>query len=281
MVKKKIKISLLLAYVLTLFALAFFVFPIFYYVSLSFRYEKDVLNFFPTEYTLDNYITLLTKGVHEESPYDIFYRPLLNSIIIASTSTLITIFVTVLAAYAVDRFRFKGRNGISFFILSLYMTPPIVTLIPLWDIAATLHLIDTHIFLIWCYTMFGIPLSFWMLRSFVMTVPSILEEAAMVDGCSRFRALIYVTLPLLRPGIAAASILVFLLNWGEYMFAGTLTSHEAVTIPVAIAKFGFWLTVDWTTMATMSAIAMVPILILAAFIQKYIVSGLTLGAVRG
>ncbi|MEM2929005.1 MAG: carbohydrate ABC transporter permease [Nitrososphaerota archaeon] len=270
----------IITYLLLAIALIFFTFPIIYFALISFKPEHDIWNLFSLNFTLENYRAVLFLGVHNESPYMIFYRPLINSIIISGIATLISLFVSLLTAYSITRFNYKGRENIAFFILTLYMVPPIVTFIPLWDIAFSLNLLDTHIFLIWCYTFFGIPLSTWLLRGFLVSIPVDIEESAMVDGCSRISVLLRITLPLLKPGLAATAILTFLLNWNEYLFASTFTSFNAITLPVTISKFGFWLVIDWTSMAAMSTLALLPVFILCFLAQRHIISGLTLGAVR-
>lgn len=279
--KRRIKVSDVAAYVVVILTSIFFLFPLTYFLLIAFKHEEDILNIFATRYTIENFVKLLTEGALGEPPEAIIIRPLLNTVIISSTATVITLVVSLLAAYSVARFNFKGKEALSYFVLGQYMAPPIVALVPLWHITTTLGLLDTHIILIWCYTMFGIPLAFWMLRSFIMTsTPVELEEAALIDGCSRIGALIHVVLPLLRPGMAVTFILTFLFNWNEFLFASTLTATKAYTITVSIAKFGAWLYITWTEMAALCFITLLPVIILAILIQRYIVSGLTLGAVR-
>jgi len=268
-------------YSILVLVLLFFAFPIIYFVYISFLPAQDIYKIISFNFTLENYVKLFTKGFLEESTYEILYLPLINSLVISLISGLVTLFVSLLAAYSIHGFKYKGRNGISFFILTLYMVPPIVTFVPVWYLAQLLHLLDTHILLIWCYSFFGIPLATWLLRSFLLTIPSEIEEAALVDGCTKVGAFMQVTFPLLKPGIAVALVLTFLVNWNEFLFASTLTSFNAITLPVILGKFGLWLYIDWCSMAAIATIALIPVIILTLICQRYIISGLTLGAVKG
>jgi len=266
--------------ILTILILAFFTGPLFYFMIISLKPEQDIWKLATLNFTFDNYVNILFRGVGQNSPTEILYQPLINSLIITCTSTLITIIVSLLASYSIARFNYRGRESIAFFMLTLYMVPPIINLVPLWSMAQSLNLLDSHFFLILIYTYFGIPFTVWLLRSFFEGVPRALEEAAMVDGDSRLGAFFHITLPLLKPAIAAATILRFMFNWNEFLFASTLTATKAKTMPVAIAQFGAWLMIDWGTMSALGIIAIAPIILLSLFVQKYIISGLTLGAVR-
>lgn len=257
-----------------------FAFPIVFFAMISFKTEDNMYNLFTTPFTFRNYVAVLFLGVHGDNPWVVFFRPLINSVAVAGSATLITLGISLLAAYSISRFRFWGKDNFSFFVLTLYMVPPIVSLVPLWHIGAQYHLLDTDIYLMWIYAFSGISLSIWLLRSFLVALPEEIEEQAMVDGASRLGSFLRVTMPMLRPGLAVTAILAFIFNWNEYLFSSTFSEVNAITLPVAVSKYGFWLTVDWVTIAALSMLALIPVLVLAFLIQKHIVSGLTLGAVR-
>jgi len=273
--RTKRRLEVVFIYSVTTLLMLFFIFPAFHFAITSFKPIKYTYTVVPYELTLSNYQELFAMSPEE------FLLPLLNSLFVSTAAMAITVVVCVFGAYSIARFQYRGREDIAFFILALYMFPPIVTLIPLWDMAQAFGLLDNSLFLILCYAFFGIPLSLWLLRGFFIGIPPDIEEAALIDGCSRFSAFVKVTVALIKPGIAVASIFAFIMNWNEYLFASVLTRVAAKTLPVAIAAKGTWLMIEWGPISAMGSLAVVPVLALSFLIQRHIVTGLTLGAVKG
>jgi len=267
-VKKRFKNLLLLIVILA--NLAFFLFPIIEFVLTSFKPSKYLLgNLFPPLFTLEHY--------HKTLP--LFIKPLKNSLIICGISTFMVVVISIFAAYSLTRFQYKRREDIAFFILSLYALPPIVSLIPIWYIGQNLGLLDTHVFLSIIYTLFNLSFTVWLLRGFFIGIPIEIEEASLVDGCSKIGALFKIILPLSVPGISVATIFAFIFSWSEFMYATVLTRVDAVTLPVTIGTQVSFQTF-WGKLTSLTSLAIIPPLLLSIFIQRYIISGLTLGAVK-
>jgi len=208
---------------------------------------------------------------------------LMNSLIAAGTSAMLCVTLGGLAGYALARFRFrrwKNRDIVLWFF-SLRFLPPIVVAIPFFLIYMNIGLLDNVLSLILSYTVFFMPFSTLILRDIFKGIPHEVEESALVDGCSRFSVFAKITLPLAAPGLVAAFIICFALAWNEFLFALILTYRHATTIPVVIAGAEHSQGVDFWYICTRSIIAIGPPVILASFVQKWLVSGLTLGAVRG
>jgi multiple sugar transport system permease protein len=203
-----------------------------------------------------------------------------NSAIAAVSSTAVAVIFGAPAAYTLARFRFKARSNLAFWILSLRMTPPIAAIIPLFILLRTFQLLDTLQGLILVYTTFNLPFVIWLMRGFFEDLPIELEESAMVEGCSRYGAFFRVALVLASPGLAAAAIFTFLFTWNEFLFALILTGTSARTMPVAVQLFMRETGIDWGHMCAAAVVMMVPMLIFTLFIKRYLVRGLTFGAVK-
>jgi multiple sugar transport system permease protein len=223
--------------------------------------------------TLRNYTDLLTNRV--------FLRAVLNSLVISSSSTLIAMVIGVLAGYGFSRFRFRGKGFFTYMILALRMVPSIVFIIPYFVIWRTLRLNDTYLSLILMYLTLCLPLVILMMRSFVIDVPVELEEAAMVDGCSRWQTLRLILVPVLRPGILAAATLAFIALWNDFILALFNTGRNTRTLTVEIYTSLSFYQLDWNKLSTSAVIAVVPAIIFISLTQKYIVRGLTMGAIKG
>src|SRR5581483_5815107 len=210
-------------------------------------------------------------------------RYMLNSVIVVGVSTLISLFFGTLAGYSLARFAFTPtfKRQISFWILSTRMIPPIVTIIPIFLIYRNLQLLNTYAGMIIVYVGFTLPFTTWMMRAFVREVPVDLEEAAMVDGDTRLTALLRIVLPLTAPGLVATAIFSLILVWNEFLFALILTTTSAtITLPVGISGFVSQFEVLWGQMSAVGTVAIIPILIFTLAVQRYLVRGLTLGAVK-
>jgi multiple sugar transport system permease protein len=239
-----------------------------------------VLLFMPT---LESYLALF--GRRADLGYravDInFWFYMRNSLVAAVGSSLLTLGVSSLAAYGLSRFYFRGKRLITFAIVSTRMLPPIGAVVPLFLVMHEINLLDTHIGLILVYTAFNIPLAVWMLRGFMDELPKELDEAALIDGCSRFGVAARIILPLIGPGLGATAVFSFLLCWNDFAIAFVLTSRAATTLPVIVLSFIVEEGVMWGQMSAAVTCAMLPAVVLLVLAQRHMVKGLTLGAVKG
>jgi len=205
-----------------------------------------------------------------------------NSFIVAGITVCLTIAVTAPAGYAMSRFRFRGKSLFSTWLLATQAFPGIVMVLGLFTIFSTYGLINTRIGLVVMHTSFSLPFSIWLLKGYFDRIPSALEEAAMIDGCNRARALLRVILPLAVPGLLAVGTFSFLLSWNEFFFALIVTRDEMLfTLPVFLSRFlGMGGIVRWGPLSAAALLATLPALILFMIGQRYLVSGLTGGAVK-
>jgi ABC-type glycerol-3-phosphate transport system permease component len=227
--------------------------------------------------TFDNYSQALAGGSGTSVG---FSRLLMNSAIITVGSVVLTLALAIPAAYALSLRTFRQRKGFSSWILSTYMFPPILSVIPIFIFAGKLNLIDTYPVLIIPYASFNLPIAVWILRSTILQIPYEIQEAAMVDGASRWVVLRRIILPVLVPAIATAAILSAILVWNEFLFALSLTRAAAKTSPVGVQEFTGMFGTDWGLLTAASTIIVLPIVILTLILRRRIVSGLTFGAVK-
>ncbi len=257
--------------------LAFSVAPIAWLVLTSFKNRVDVLasppRFLFTP-QVESYARLL---LHQGST---ILGNLQNSLAVATATTAVVVLLGTLAAFAFSRYEFRGRSALFLGLLATRLLPPITTVIPLFLLWNRWQLVDTHLGLILIYSGLNAPLAVWMIKAFLDGVPVELEQAAMIDGCSRLGALRRVTLPLAAPGLAATAVFVFVLAWNEFMFAFIFTSVHAKTMPVIIAQGLGELQVEWTDIATLGTVVMLPTVVLTFLAQKHLVKGLTAGALK-
>jgi trehalose/maltose transport system permease protein len=262
--------------------LIFALIPVIWIISLSFKTPETVSDgrFIPAHWTFDNYKVLFEGGI-DNSP---FLKPLINSIVIASISTLIAITLAAFAAYAIARLDFPGKSVILAGALAIAMFPAISTVGPLFDLWRSIGLYDTYPGLIIPYLTFALPLAIYTLVAFFREIPWDLEDAAAVDGATPFQAFRRVILPLAAPGTFTAAILVFIFAWNDFLFAITLTSsNNARTVPAALAFFTgeSQFTAPTGNIAAAAVIVTIPIILFVLFFQRRIVAGLTAGAVKG
>lgn len=204
-----------------------------------------------------------------------------NSLIISTSTTLLSLAVGTLGAYALARFRLFGGKHISFWILSTRMFPPIVLVIPFYIMATRWGLHDSRFLMVIVYTTFNLPFVVWIMRSFFEDIPYDLEKAAMADGYTRWDAFWKVILPLSSPGLVTTAILCFIFSWNEFLFANVLTAAVAKTVPVGIRGLVTSRAIEWGEIAAVATLQVIPVLIFTFTVQKYIIRGLTLGAVKG
>lgn len=273
-----------IVHVLAVLAAVIILVPFGWLVIASISPQADLisvpLRWIPRQVTFDRFTSIFTEG--GEGIAATFRHALLNSIIVASCSTAIGVVVGIFGGYAFARLRFRFRKLTLVTFLATYMLPPIVLLIPLYTILSALNLLDSKLGLIIVYCSYVTPFILWILSNYFLTIPGELEEAARVDGCTRMDALFRIILPPARPGIFAAIMFGFLLAWDEFMYALIFTSSSnAKTIPVAIAEFAGKHSTDFGLVAAGGLIAAAPPVILAIAFQRYVVSGLSVGAVKG
>jgi multiple sugar transport system permease protein len=261
---------------LILLVAIFFLFPIVLIFLTSIKSRVDALAFPPVwifKPTFENF-----REIFWLYDFNLFFR---NSLIVAGGSTLFAMLLGVPAAYSLARHKFRGRSNVAFWILSIRMTPPIAAIIPLFILLRTVRLLDSLIGLILIYSvLLNVPFVVWMMRGFFEDLPVELEESAMVDGCSRFGAFSRIALVLAAPGLAGTAILIFLFSWNEFIFALILTATRARTMPVAVQLFMRETGILWGHMTAAAVVMMVPVILLVFFIQRYLVRGLTFGAVK-
>lgn len=227
--------------------------------------------------TLENYVSVLSAGGGKS---ETFGQLLLNSAIVSLGATVLAIAVGVPAAYALTMRDFRARKGLSSWILSTYMFPPIVAVIPIFVFAGKLGLMDTYPVLIVPYAAFNLPIVVWILRSSILQLPYEIQEAAMVDGASPWNILRRIIWPLLVPSVATAAVLTLVLSWNEFLFALSLTRSGAKTAPVGLQQFTGMYGTDWGGITAAATLIVAPILVLMIILRRQMVAGLSFGAVK-
>ncbi len=232
----------------------------------------------PQEPTLQNYTKLLDPSNRVGQD---FLRYFWNSLYVSTATTILGVGVAVPAAYAFSRFRFPGRTFLFFAVLLRNMFPAVVFLMPLFLLMRWMGLVGSHGSLILTYLTFGLPLSIWLLKGFYDNIPIQLEQAARIDGATRFQAFLYIVMPLSMPGIIATSIFSFIGAWNEYIYAATfINNKERLTLPVGIQSFFAEFATDWPGLMAATFLMSVPVVVLFLVLQKYFVRALTEGAVK-
>ncbi len=238
------------------------------------------VHWIPREPTLERYRQVIFATGSDSAA--VFRRSILNSLIVSTSVTAICVVLGSLAAYSFARMPFARHGRLVYVLLVAYMLPPIILVIPLYRIIGTPGLTDTKFGLILIYTSLIMPFAVWILRGFFQTIPAELEAAAMIDGASRMGAFVRIILPLAVPGLVATALFCFLMAWEEFLIALIFTSTGASkTVPVAIAEFKGRHSIDFGMMATGGIIAAIPPVIIAMIFQRYLISGLSSGAVKG
>jgi multiple sugar transport system permease protein len=276
----------LLLFLLTLPVLIFIFFPILWLFSASLSTQVELFtvppHWIPQHPTLQNYMDIIFPNLAASSVPRTFAIALLNSIKIASMVTVICLVIGSLAAYALVRIPFRLNRSIQLGIIGTRMIPYVSLVLPLFIIASCLQLINKPVVLIIAYMSFALPYAIWLMAAYFQTVPIELEEAARLDGCSRLGILFRVVMPISVPGLVSTAMFIFLLAWDEFFYALIFTSTLAAkTAPVAIAEFVGRYVVNITGMMAGGVVVAIPPVLLALIFQRYIVSGLTAGAVKG
>jgi multiple sugar transport system permease protein len=272
------QISTVLLYVVIAFVLVIIAFPIYWLISTSLKPGVESLTnpptYIPSRLVFDNYLAVL------KSENVKFLR---NSLIVAVVSTFLTTIMGAMAAYALSKtyIAFWIRRGLMLWILVTRIFPPITTAIPYYVIIKNLGLADTHAALIITYVSYGLPFVIWLMLGFFQDLPADIEKAAIVDGCSMWQRFRQVVLPLTLPGLAVTAIFAFIYSWNEFLYASILTSFTAKTLPVVISTFISDQYMRWGEMSAMGSMMIIPVMVFALATQKYLVRGLTFGAVKG
>ncbi len=274
---KNIFIRIAFLYIPLAILLIFLLFPFYWTFVTSIKPEEElygsVVTYWPISATFESYRKLF---------FDFnFLQPMLNSFVVASITTILSLFVSVLAAYAFSRYRFKGRKAFMMLFLTNNMFPTVLLLIPLYSIMRNLGMLYTPMSLVLSYTTFTIPFSVWLLNGYLNDLPMSLEEAAEVDGANKAQAFTKIILPVLVPCLVATGVYIFMTSWNEYTFAVMFTNEANRTIPVALKNLIGQLGVQWDLLTAGGIITIIPVCVMFFFAQKRLVEGLTAGAVKG
>ena len=273
-------IQRILFYLVVAVLLVYTIFPFYWSVATALTPSNQIfqahVRYFPEHPTLENFVTVFTNQP--------FARNLLNSLIVAGGSVILSLVIGTLGAYALGKFRFRGKAIVMYTILSVSMFPQIAVLSGLFTLVRSLSLYNTWGGLIFSYLIFTLPFTVWVLTSFVREIPDELEEAAVMDGASTIQVLTRVLLPVMAPAMVTTGLLAFINAWNEFLFALTFTvDNKARTVPVAIALFSGGSTYEspWAQIMAGSVVVTVPLIILVLVFQNKIIAGLTAGAVKG
>ena len=300
MANGRIRARNLMVYFFALVTAFLFVSPVIWLVSASLQKESDLLavppRFIPENPSGESYLKLLASEYYEKTKASdsgvrsysvpnqakLYPGALLNSFVVSASTTLICLLIGSMTAYSITRLQFRGRSTIFFGILASRMVPSLALVIPFFMIARTLGMIDRKIWLILVYSSFTLPYVVWMLKGFFEAVPRDLEEAARIDGCSRVSTIWRIIYPMIVPGLVAAGIFAFMQTWNEFFYALIMTdSGRAFTVPVISGMFASELDIDYTLMITSGVLTMIPPIVFTFVFQRFILSGLTAGAVKG
>jgi len=271
-----------------------FMFPLYWIAVSSIKTRAEIINRVPTyipwvqfEPTLENYTSVLIggaieseTGVRASADLSAFRDRLINSIIIAGTSTALAVGLGTLTAYAVSRFRIPAENDLMFFILSTRMLPPVVVLIPIFLLFSDLDLNNTYFGIILLYTTFNVPFVVWMMKGFFDEIPMEYEEAAMIDGYSRLEAVWKIVIPEAIPAMAATAVFSAIVSWNEFVLANLLNRDFAATVPPWLNSIIGVGAVEWGRLAAASVVFVIPIVIFTFLVRNYLLRGVTFGAVR-
>ena len=252
-----------------------FLFPLYWLFMISFKTPAEIFAFppvwWPQSMQLANYAVLFKDG-------DVMV--IWNSLVIAGVSTVLALFIGTIAAYSLVRFRTGGEN-LAVWIISQRMMPPIAIVFPLFLLYVWLGLVDTYSGLILLYTAFNLPYVIWMMRGYIAEVPIELEESALVDGCTHWEVLLKVVFPMARTGLFATAVFTFVFAWNEFLFALVLTRTEVITFPVQVTHYFGGQSNFWAKIAALSVLGTLPIFIAVASMQRFLVRGISMGAVKG
>src|SRR6187200_3672441 len=252
-------------------------FPLVWVLSTSFKPNEEAINFppkfLPEKVTFNNYVFVLTDPG--------LVRSLINSFVVSVGSTALSVVVSALGGYAFARFEFKGKNLIMSIILGLFMIPVVINIVPLYTMLSNIGMLNSPIGLILTFQILIIPLNILLFKNYFETIPKELEEAALIDGCSRLGVLKRITIPLSTPGFAIAAVLSFRFSWNEFILPIVLANRpDSVVFQVALYQFISIYRIQWGYLTAGITLAIIPVLVLMLSFQKQMIKGLTIGAIR-
>jgi arabinogalactan oligomer/maltooligosaccharide transport system permease protein len=269
------------AHVIMIITVIVCIFPLLVLISTSFKTDPFSLQLIPSHPTLSNYQYILTNSSTPGNPPD-FLIWLKNSLTIALLTTLVGLGLSAPAAYAVSRWNFLGKQGLLLSFLITQMFPGVLLIVPLYILFAKLNLLNNVFGLVVAYATTALPFSVWMLKNFFDAVPKELDEAALVDGLGPFRTFWRIVLPLTIPGVAVVGFFNFMTSWNEFMMALTfLKSNANLTAPVGIQQYVNVFNVQWQYLTAAAVLITIPVLLIFLWAQRYLISGLTGGSVKG
>jgi multiple sugar transport system permease protein len=253
----------------------FFLFPIYWLFMISFKTADEIYSYppvwWPKSLQFNNYAVLFKDGDA---------LTVWNSLVIASASTVLAMLLGTICAYSLARYKTGGDN-LSNWIISQRMVPPIAVVFPIFLLYVYFGWVDTYIGIILLYTAFNLPYVIWMMRGYIQDIPRSLEESALIDGCTRWQVIWKVVFPMCRAGLFATAIFTFVFAWNEFLFALVLTRTEVTTYTVQVTHYFGGQSNFWTKIAAMSVLGTLPVFIAVVFMQRYLVRGISLGAVKG
>jgi arabinogalactan oligomer/maltooligosaccharide transport system permease protein len=270
--------SMVLSYGILAAATIFAIYPILRILTISLRPGDRLLTtslaIIPEDATLDNFVTLLTETG--------FLRWMFNSTLVAAVVTITGVVLASTAGYGLSRFRFKGKGAMLSGLLVTQMFPATMLLLPLYLVLIRLHLINSYIGIVIIYSATALPFTIWQMKGYYDTIPTALEEAARIDGCSPWQSFYRVILPLAAPALVITALFSFMTAWNEYVVANIiLQDTEMFTLPLGLKMFQGKLSTEWGLYAAGSLIVSIPVVALFLALSRYLISGLTLGSVKG
>ena len=272
------RVGNVLSYIGMFLFVGFAIFPIFWAFLVSLKPESEIvaaeITYWPREVTFDNYIAIWTRSN--------FPTLIVNSAVVTLLTVAICTAIGTLAAYALSRYRFRGRTGLMLGYLVVRMFPAVMIIIPLFIVLRGFGLLDSRLGLALAYTTFLLPVFIWMMKAYLDAVPSEIEEAARVDGASRIGAMVRIVLPLVLPGLVATAVFVAIGAWNEYLIALMMTtSTGSRTWPVGLQLMVGEFQLPWGSLAAGGMISIVPVVLMFVLVQRVMVAGLSAGAVKG
>ena len=262
-------------YLAALVVTVLFLFPIYWLFMISFKTPEEIFAsppvWYPASIQFDNFAVLFRDG----DAVTVW-----NSLFVSGASTVLAMVFGTLCAYSLARFRTGGSN-LAIWIISQRMIPPIAIVFPLFLLYVFLGWVDTYHGLILLYTAFSLPYVIWMMRGYLEDVPIELEESALVDGCTRWQVLVRVVFPMARTGLFATAVFTFVFAWNDFIFALVMTRSDVTTYPVQVTHYFGAQSNFWAKIAAMSVLGAAPVFVAVAFLQRYLVRGMTMGAVKG
>jgi ABC-type glycerol-3-phosphate transport system permease component len=271
-------LAAVLSYLVVVLSLIFFILPMVWIIYTSFRTQPAIFSGAvltpPSELTLEHYTTILSVTD--------FPRFFLNTIVIATLVTLISLAISILGAYGLSRFDIRGKNALIMSIFSTQMFPQVLLIIPLYLLVVAFLLLDTVLGVVVGHIILVLPFQVWMLTGYFNNIPRDIDDSASIDGCNILQRLLYIVMPIAAPGVAVAAFFSFVVSWGDYLIVSIISqSQRTATVTLVIQRLSASLLIRWGQVAAAVVLTIVPTILLFAFVQARLVEGLTGGAVKG